>query len=321
VGKPRRLILTSPWKGNTMATAMPVAHVTAARRPRQKLWRSLAFLAPAVIVMLIFYFGPVLWTFYISFTNVALTGPTASHYQWTGLRNFQLMFGSGGFWQSILVSLWYLIGSALIGQTVLGLLLALLMQKANAVVRAVVGAIVITAWVIPEIVKAFTWFAFLSQNGTLDSLLQSLGVANPPAWLFTQPLLSVIIANTWAGTAFSMMVYSAALSGVPSELMEAAKMDGATFWQGLLRITLPIIKNSIMTNTILITLQTLGDFTLIFAMTGGGPGTQTSVLPVFMYQQAFSFYQLGYGSAISLILLLIGIIASIIYIRLLKVDI
>lgn len=303
-----------------MATVMPAAGEIVVKRARHKRWRTLAFLAPASIVMLIFYFGPVLWTFYISFTNVALTGPTASHYQWTGLRNFQLMFGSGSFWNAVLVSLWYLIGSGLIGQTVLGLLLALLMQKANSVVRAVVGAIVIAAWVIPEIVKAFTWFAFLNQSGTFNSFLQVLGVANPPAWLFTQPLLAVIIANTWAGTAFSMMIYSAALSGVPGELIEAAKIDGATFWQGLFRITLPVIKNSIMTNTILITLQTLGDFTLIFAMTGGGPGTQTSVLPVFMYQQAFSFYQLGYGSAISLILLLLGILVSIVYIRLLKVD-
>ena len=302
------------------SAAAASGHADGRRNNRQNVWRALIFLAPAVIVMLIFYFGPVLWTFYISFTNVALTGPTATHYQFTGLENFRIMFASRGFWQSVLVSLWYLIGSALIGQTILGLLLALLMQRANAAIRTIVGAIVIAAWVIPEIVKAFTWYAFLSQGGTLDAVLQAVGVQNPPAWLFTQPLFSVIIANTWAGTAFSMMVYSAALSNVPSELIEAAKIDGATFWQGLIRVTLPVIKNSVMTNTILITLQTLGDFTLIYAMTGGGPGTQTSVLPVFMYQQAFSFYQLGYGSAISMILLLIGIIASIFYIRLLKVD-
>ncbi|MHB1627421.1 MAG: carbohydrate ABC transporter permease [Bacilli bacterium] len=287
---------------------------------RSRLGRSLLFLAPAVIVMLLFYVGPILWTFYISFTNVALTGPTATHYQFTGLQNFRVMFSSQGFWQSVLISLYYLVGSALIGQTLLGLLLALLMKKANQTVRAVVGAIVVAAWVIPEIVKAFTWFAFLSTNGTLDTVLQSLGLPHP-AWLFTQPLFSVIIANTWAGAAFSMMVYSAALSDVPAELTEAARIDGASYWQTLIRVILPMIKGSAMTNTILITLQTLADFTLVFALTGGGPGTQTSVLPVFMYQQAFSFYQLGYGSAISLILLLIGIIASLFYIRLLKVDI
>lgn len=301
-------------------TPMGAAVLGSEKDRRQKLIRALVFLAPAVVVMLIFYFGPVLWTFYISFTNVALTGPTATHYHFTGLTNFEQMFSSNGFWQSVVVSLWYLVGSALIGQTVLGLLLALLMQRANGVVRAVVGVIVIAAWVIPEIVKAFAWFAFLSQNGTLDAFLGALGVHNPPAWLFTTPLISIIVANTWAGTAFSMMVYSAALSDVPNELIDSAKIDGASLMQTITRIILPVIKRSIMTNTILITLQTLGDFTLVYAMTGGGPGTKTSVLPVYIYQQAFSFYQLGYGSAISLILLLLGIIASLIYIRLLRVE-
>lgn len=270
--------------------------------------------------MLLFFFGPILWTFYISFTNIALTGPTAAHYQFTGLQNLQVMTHSQGFWTAVVVSIWYLVGSALIGQTFLGLLLALLMQRANAVVRAIVGAIVIAAWVIPEIVKAFTWYAFLGQTGTLNTFLQAIGLPHP-TWLFVAPLFSVIIANTWAGTAFSMMVYSAALSDVPQELTEAARIDGATFWQTLMRVTLPTIKNSIMTNTILITLQTLADFTLIYAMTGGGPGNSTSALPVYMYQQAFSFYQLGYGCALSLALLLIGIVASIVYIRLLKVEI
>ena len=121
-------------------------------------------------------------------------------------------------------------------------------------------------------------------------------------------------------TAFSMMVYSAALSSVPTELLDSAKIDGASLTQTIMRIVLPVIKRSIMTNTILITLQTLGDFTLIYALTGGGPGRQTSVLPVYIYTQAFRFYQLGYGSAISLVLLLIGIIASLIYIRLLRVE-
>ncbi len=303
----------------TTPATLPRASAQESRTRRRQAARAALFLAPAVVAMTIFFFGPVLWTFYISFTNVALTGPTATHYQFTGLKNFSIMFSSRSFWQAVLVSLYYLAGSALIGQTVLGLLLALLMQRANAAVRAVVGGIVIAAWVIPEIVKAFTWFAFLSQGGTLDNILQWLGLPQP-AWLFTQPLLSVIVANTWAGTAFSMMVYSAALSGVPGELVEAARIDGASLWQTLFRVVLPVIKNSIMTNTILITLQTLGDFTLVYAMTGGGPGTQTSVLPVYMYQQAFSFYQLGYGSALSMILLLIGIVASLFYIKLLRVE-
>lgn len=292
----------------------------ASRQDKGNRVRALMFLAPATLLMLLFFFGPIVWTVYIAFTNIALTGSTATHYQFTGLHNFRLLFADSGFWQSLLVSIWYLVGSALIGQTVLGMILALLMQRATRVVRAIVGAIVIAAWVIPEIVKAFTWFAFLSQDGTLNTVLQGLGI-QPIAWLYVYPLLSIIIANTWAGTAFSMMVYSAALSDVPSDIREAARIDGASFWQVLFRVVLPMIKGSIITNTILITLQTLSNFTLVFAMTGGGPGTKTSVLPIYMYQQAFSFYQLGYGSAISLALLLVGIGASLLYIRFLKVDI
>lgn len=305
---------------SVQSTLKKIPSITASRKEHGNKLRAAIFLSPAIIVMLLFFFGPIVWTLYISFTNIALTGPTATHYQFTGLNNFKMLFSDSGFWQSLLVSIWYLVGSALIGQTVLGMLLAILMQRATRVVRSVVGAIVIAAWVIPEIVKAFTWFAFLSQSGTVNSVLQSLGIP-PVAWLYVFPLLSVIVANTWAGTAFSMMVYSAALSDVPSDYKEAARMDGASSFQVLFRVVLPMIKGSIITNTILITLQTLSSFTLVFAMTGGGPGTKTSVLPIYMYQQAFSFYQLGYGSAISLALLLVGIIASLLYIRFLKVEI
>lgn len=91
--------------------------------------------------------------------------------------------------------------------------------------------------------------------------------------------------------------------------------------QRLIRVTLPLIKNSIMTNLILITLQTLALFTLIFAMTGGGPGTKSQTLPIYMYQEAFKFYQLGYGAAIALVLLVIGAVASLIYVRVLRVEI
>ncbi len=133
------------------------------------------------------------------------------------------------------------------------------------------------------------------------------------------PLLSVILASVWRGTAFSMLVYSAAISDVPPDLLEAAAVDGANSLQRLRRVTLPLMKRSIMTNLMLITLMTLSVFTLVFAMTGGGPGTKSETLPIYMYQEAFKYYQLGYGAAVALILLLIGAIFSLIYVRALKV--
>ena len=131
-------------------------------------------------------------------------------------------------------------------------------------------------------------------------------------------MLSVIIANIWRGTAFSMLMFQSALDNVDSSIKEAAVIDGAGKVQLLTRITLPLISGAILTNTILITLQTLGLFGLIYALTGGGPGFDTTTLPIYMYNRAFSAYQLGYGTAMAIILLLFGIGLSLSYMKSMK---
>jgi multiple sugar transport system permease protein len=118
-----------------------------------------------------------------------------------------------------------------------------------------------------------------------------------------------------------MMVYGAALSEVPPDVTEAAAIDGATGPQRFFRITLPMIRRSISTNLMLTTLQTLAVFTLIWVMTGGGPGTDSSTLPVLAYQEAFKFAQVGYGTAIATVTLLVGAVFSIVYIRVLKPEV
>jgi multiple sugar transport system permease protein len=130
----------------------------------------------------------------------------------------------------------------------------------------------------------------------------------------------VSIANVWRGTAFSMLVYSAALSEVPKEIEEAATVDGASGLRRLTSITVPMVKRSIATNLMLITLQTLSVFGLIYTMTGGGPSGRSQTLPLYAYEQAFQFSQLGYGTALALLLLLIGGIFSMIYLRALRLE-
>ncbi len=277
-------------------------------------------MAPALVIIALFFAGPIIWTFYIAFTNMELTGSTASTYSFVGLQNFQHMFNDPTFRQSVVLTIIFTLGSAVVGQAGLGMLLALLMRGKNGVFRGILGAIIVGAWVVPEIVAAFIWYAFLNQQGSLNVFLGAFGLPQNN-WLYVAPMVSVILANVWRGTAFSMLVFSAALSDVPKDLLEAAAIDGAGSMQRLIRVTLPLIKNSIMTNLILITLQTLALFTLIFAMTGGGPGTKSQTLPIYMYQEAFKFYQLGYGAAIALVLLVIGAVASLIYVRVLRVEI
>lgn len=282
--------------------------------------RSVFFLLPTCVMLLLFFIGPILMTFYFSFTNFALTGSAARNMQFVGFKNFVFMFQDPNFQKSVFNTLIFLIFSAVLGQQILGFLLAFLMKSKNRTFRRFVGMSVLAGWVTPEIVCAFAWAAFLHDEGTLNSILNVIGI-EPISWLFAFPMVSIIIANIWRGTAFSMMIFQSALDDVPKSVEEASMIDGANIFQRLGKIIIPMLKETIVTNMVLVTLQTLGVFGMIYALTGGGPGMKTQTLPIFMYNQAFVKYQLGYGTAISLIMLLIGAGTSIIYIKLLKVDI
>ncbi|CAM3018443.1 sugar ABC transporter permease [Paenibacillus sediminis] len=275
------------------------------------------FLFPSIAIMLVFFIYPILLTFFYSFTNLALTGESAKELKFIGLDNYIHMFKDPAVKVSIWNTLIFLFGSAVIGQQVLGFIIALLMKHKKRAFRRVIGTIVLAGWVTPEIVCALCLYSFFGDEGTLNSILAFLGIQEV-TWLYTVPMLTIILANIWHGTAFSMLVFQAALDDVPSEIEEAAVVDGASRWQVLSRIIIPYIKDTITTNMMLVTLQTLGVFGLIYAMTGGGPGNSTTTLPIFMYNQAFVNYQLGYGTAISLLLLVIGIVLSLFYVRSMK---
>ncbi|WP_108248779.1 carbohydrate ABC transporter permease [Planctomonas deserti] len=277
-------------------------------------------LLPAVVLLGVFLLGPVIWSFYGSLTDASLTGSAAQGASFVGFDNYLELFSDPDFPKSVLLTLVFLVASAIVGQNVLGLALALLMRSAHRVVRALVGTFVVTAWVLPEIVASFAAYAFFNDTGTLNSMLGLVGI-DGPNWLFNLPMVSVILANIWRGTAFSMLVYSAALHDVPQEITESAEVDGARGWQRLVFITLPMIRRSITTNLMLTTLQTLSVFTLIFVMTGGGPGTESSTLPILAYQEAFQFSQLGFGTAIATILLVVGALFSFVYIRALRPEV
>lgn len=278
----------------------------------------LFFLLPSIAIMLVFFIYPILLTFFYSFTNLALTGEAAKELKFIGFDNYVRMFEDPTVRVSIWNTLVFLIGSAVIGQQVLGFLIALLMKHKNKTFRRVIGTIVLAGWVTPEIVCALCLYSFFGDDGTLNAIITFFGFSEV-TWLFTVPMLTIIIlANIWHGTAFSMLVFQAALDDVPNEIEEAAVVDGASRWKIFTRIIVPYIKGTITTNMMLVTLQTLGVFGLIYAMTGGGPGTSTTTLPIFMYNQAFVNYQLGYGTAISLLLLFIGIVLSLLYIRSMK---
>ncbi len=315
---------------NTEAQALPIATTPQKqsepqRRNRRQLRTSFLFMAPAFIVILIFMIGPAIWAIYVSFTNMSLTGAGAATPQWVGTDNFVRILHDGEFLNAFRVSLTYLVGSALIGQAVLGLLLALLMQNRHPVFKSILGAVVVGAWVIPDVVAGFVWSAFLAGGpqsvldpGLLNSIMLLFHLPEH-AWLQEYPMTMIIIANTWRGTAFSMLLYASGLESIPKELMEAASIDGAGVWARLRNITLPLLKGTIATDLLLVTLATLSDFTLVFVLTGGA-NLNTELMTIYQYRQAFQFYQIGYGSAIALLIIVVGAILSLIYTRVLRVD-
>ncbi|MEV0844646.1 sugar ABC transporter permease [Streptomyces sp. NPDC049954] len=274
-------------------------------------------LLPSVLLIVVFLAGPIAYCVYYAFTDMQLSGTTATHF--VGLDNFSRAFDDPEFFDSVVLTLVFVVGSAIVGQNTLGLALAVLMEKASKPVRSLTSTVVLAAWVLPEVVAGYMMYAFFFRRGSLNAILDALHLPQQN-WLYSLPILAVCLANVWRGTAFSMMVYSAALNDVPRELVEAAEMDGAGPFKRLWHVTLPVIRRSVMTNLMLVTLQTLSVFGLIYTMTSGGPDNKSQTLPIFMYKQAFQNSLIGYGTAVALVLLVVGALFSVVYIRLLKIE-
>jgi multiple sugar transport system permease protein len=275
-------------------------------------------LTPAVVLILLFLAGPIAYCAYIAFTDLQLTGQ--AHASFVGFANFRRAFRDDAFLNAVWLTLVFTVLSSLVGQNTLGLALAALMKRASKPVRTLTVGIVVTAWVLPEEVAGFMLYAVFRREGTLNAILDWLHLPRQN-WLFTLPILAVTFANVWRGTAFSMLVYSAALDEIPAEITEAAEVDGAGGWRRTWHITLPMIRRSIGTNLMLNTLQTLSVFGLIWVMTRGGPGNRSQTLPLFMYEQAFQNSMIGYGTAVALLLLIVGALFSVVYLRLLRTEV
>ena len=283
----------------------------------------LAFLSPALAFVAVFLIFPFIWIFYLSFTNQSLTGTTAANPQFVGLENYQRLFdfdkwmARGEFGSSLVITFQFVFGSALIGQAILGMTIAWVFFRRKGFLRELVHTLAVLSWIIPEVVVAFCWIAFLDRDfGTLNRILGALGLGQPD-WLFGYPLLSIIIFNTWRGTAFSMLLFSSALETIPPSYIETADVVGASAWQKFRDILLPLMRGHVLTDLILITLWTFNVFSP-FLLTGGGPTFKTQVVSIYTYRTAFKFFEFGKGSAIAVVVMLINLALALGYLTLLR---
>ena len=306
---------------NPMAVAAPApANAGAGARPavpegrpadRERFqWGSIALLAPSMVLLIVLFIIPVVYAFYLGFTNLELVGVNAAYWHFTGLANLHQLLSDHVFRSSVWLTLIFIVGSV-VGVVLIGLALAVLMQTALAPLRILAGGIVIIAWMMPAITAGMTWYASTTAGGTFGTLL---GMQNSD-FLHREPLLIVTLANVWSQTGFAMMVLGAALRNIPRDILESADIENASRWQRFTRITLPLLRPTIVTTVLLITLISLANFGLIYVMTQGGPGNATNILPLYSYQQAFQFNNLAYGALVGNALVLLCAIFGVIYVR------
>jgi multiple sugar transport system permease protein len=273
--------------------------------------------APAALCVLatIYLAG---WTLTYSFTNLELTGTRSTAWDWVGFENYVRLFTRQGFLNALWVTGAFTFFSAILGQTIVGFTLALTFRGVRSALRNVVETAVMLGWLLPDVVAAFMWSSTTSTTGLINGLvLAPLGLT-PVNFLNRFALPVVIVANIWKGAAWSYLLFSAALDSIPDEILDAALIDGATPLQRVRLVILPMLREHIVTNLLLVTIWTFGYFALVFALTGGGPGTQTEVLSILMVHQSFNVGKLGYGSAIAIGMMMIVGLMALVYLRQLK---
>lgn len=273
-------------------------------------WGSITLLLPALVLLVVLFLIPVGYAFFLGFTNLRLVGPTALNYQFTGTANLHQLANDSVFPLSVKLTAIFVAGSV-VGTVIVGLALAMLMRSANGLIRVVVGGVVIVAWMMPAVTAGMTWYASTTAGGTFATLS---GLSQSD-FLHSQPMLIVTLANTWSQCGFAMLVFSAALRNIPGEVIEAATLENASAVQRFRRIILPLLRPTIVTLVLLVTLLTLANFALIYIMTQGGPGNATDILPVYSYQQAFSFNNLAYGALIGDVMVVIATVLGFAYVR------
>jgi multiple sugar transport system permease protein len=281
--------------------ALVLGTLTIARARGVRLW-----LAPAIVLVAVFLLYPILELVRISLTDLGAPGGS---YRYT-LQGFGALVSDPQFYGMIGVTLVF-VGASVALQLGLGLLLAWLFDAAER--RRVMGSLaarvaVVSAWVIPGVLIGVIWKILLIENrsGIVNYWLAEIGLGPAPLLSSsTLALVSVIVANTWRGTAFSMLMQYAGLRSIARELHEAADLEGVSGWQRLRWVILPPLAPVLLLNLLLITIYTLNTFDMILPLTGGGPARATEVVSLYMYRSAF--YDLSSGKAAAIAVVMLGI--------------
>jgi multiple sugar transport system permease protein len=272
-----------------------------------------AALLPALIATLAVIIVPLFFSFGVSFYHYVLTEPRNIYFD--GFVNFARALRDPTFADSLRTTAIYGVGSVTV-ELVLGMMFALVvtgLTRGQGILRT---AMLVPMFITPTVV-AFMWrFILHGDLGIMNYLLRSVGLPGP-VWLGTPilALASVMLVDIWRNTPFMFLVYLAGMQSLPTELYEAASVDGATPWQQFLRVTLPMLRPLILVSLIIRGMDALREFDTIFIMTGGGPGNATETIALATYRYSFRNYDMGLGSAVSYVIFGVVFLLSLVFVR------
>jgi len=271
-----------------------------------------ALMAPAVISLLLWMLVPLLMTIYFSLINYNLMMPDEHGY--VGLLNYEFFVTDPSFWTSVLNTL-LLLGSVIAITVVLGIALALLIDEPFPG-RGIVRVLLISPFFVMPTVNALLWKHMMMNPiyGVFAQFAQSLGM-EPVDWMTQWPLLSIIIMIAWQWLPFATLIFMTSLQSMDREQMEAARMDGANYFQQLRFLVLPHLARSVAVVIMIELIFLLSVFAEIFTTTGGGPGDASTNLAFLIFKQALLNFDAGVASAGALFAVILANIVAIFMIR------
>lgn len=290
-----------------------------ARRPHRRVRRLFdPMMLPVVVVILAVIGYPIYRAVSLSFDRYNLNSgaPPAP----AGSANYSHLVHDPLFRQALEHSAVY--AAATVGcAATIGLILALATENLRGPWR-ILRTVLLTPWAVPLIVVAFLFSYVLDEKqGIVNQILVHLHIVHAAVpWLnsSTWAMVSVIVANVWTQTPFFLLVFTAALAGVPNEVIEAARVDKASGWAMLRYIKLPYLRTAGMVGGLIMVISNFNNFTTIWSMTSGGPAYSTTTLVIYVYRLAFESFNVGYSSAVGVIWLLLLVLFAIAYIRLMQ---
>jgi multiple sugar transport system permease protein len=302
----------------TRTGAVTAAPARATKRiGRSTQWAAWAFLTPVTVYLVAFYAYPLYRNLDLSLRHYTVRSFVQGDAPFSGLANYRTVLASPTFGPALLHTVLFT-GVSLIFQFAFGMALALFFSQ-HFRLSATLRALFLVPWLLPLIVSASTWsWMFNSDSGVINAALHVVGIS-PVNWL-TSPawaLTSVTIANIWIGIPFNLVVLYSGLQAIPSEIYEAAALDGASGWQRFRRVTFPLLRPVSAITVLLGLVYTLKVFDLIWIMTKGGPTDSSTTFATWSYRLSFGnlLPSFGPGAAVGNLLIIMALVFGLLYIR------